>query len=179
MTSTNFTSCSISGCRWECLVNRPSSSSSAANSYRDILEPLALGDEMRAVFVTNAACWGTLCLHRERGAPHTRQPRRHFLHSSPHTSPKGYAKRCWCSTRRQQPHRMDRGSCPRENLSVVTMSPVTAFWLAELAAERGSSDALPHAVMAVVKRLQALECETTTGYSTPKLRVHTPSGHWR
>src|SRR5215470_9292742 len=36
--------------------------------YRDILAPLALGDEMRAVFVTNAACWGTLCLHRERAA---------------------------------------------------------------------------------------------------------------
>jgi GAF domain-containing protein len=34
--------------------------------YRDILAPLALGDEMRAVFVTNAACWGTLCLHREQ-----------------------------------------------------------------------------------------------------------------
>ena len=37
--------------------------------YRDILEPMALGDEMRAVFATNAACWGTLCLHRERNAP--------------------------------------------------------------------------------------------------------------
>src|SRR5260370_21623982 len=31
--------------------------------YRDILTPLSLGDEMRATFVTNAACWGTLCLH--------------------------------------------------------------------------------------------------------------------
>src|SRR5262245_31814994 len=34
--------------------------------YRDILAPMALGDEMRAIFVTNGACWGTLCLHRER-----------------------------------------------------------------------------------------------------------------
>ena len=34
--------------------------------YRDILVPMALGDEMRAIFVTNSACWGTLCLHRER-----------------------------------------------------------------------------------------------------------------
>src|SRR5215469_15352293 len=37
--------------------------------YRDVLTPLALGDEMRATFVANAACWGTLCLHRERAAP--------------------------------------------------------------------------------------------------------------
>jgi hypothetical protein len=32
--------------------------------YRDMLLPLAMEDELRAVFVTDAACWGTLCLHR-------------------------------------------------------------------------------------------------------------------
>src|SRR5215467_13944046 len=37
--------------------------------YQEIWTPLALGDEMRATFVTNAACWGTLCLHRERATP--------------------------------------------------------------------------------------------------------------
>src|SRR5262245_49405432 len=34
--------------------------------YREILAPMSLGDEMRAIFVTTGACWGTLCLHRER-----------------------------------------------------------------------------------------------------------------
>ena len=29
--------------------------------YRDVLEPLGMGDEMRAVFVMEGACWGTLC----------------------------------------------------------------------------------------------------------------------
>src|SRR5579859_2679261 len=32
--------------------------------YQEILAPLALGDELRAAFVTSGACWGFLCLHR-------------------------------------------------------------------------------------------------------------------
>jgi DNA-binding CsgD family transcriptional regulator/GAF domain-containing protein len=147
--------------------------------YRDILEPLALGDEMRAVFVTNAACWGTLCLHRERGAPTYTPAEASFLAQlTPHIA-EGLRKALLAQ-------HVPAATTPdgpgvlvlAEDFSVVTMSPVAAFWLAELAAERGNPQALPHAVMAVVKRLQALEGETTTGYSTPKLRVHTPSGHW-
>ena len=35
--------------------------------YRDILEPLALGDELRVALVEGGRCWGFLCLHRARG----------------------------------------------------------------------------------------------------------------
>ena len=35
--------------------------------YRDLFEPLGLGDELRAVLRTGDACWGLMCLHRERG----------------------------------------------------------------------------------------------------------------
>ena len=31
--------------------------------YRDMLTPTAMADELRAIFITDAACWGTLCLH--------------------------------------------------------------------------------------------------------------------
>jgi DNA-binding CsgD family transcriptional regulator len=37
----------------------------ASPRYRDIMRPLGLGDELRAALVTNGACWGYLCLHRE------------------------------------------------------------------------------------------------------------------
>src|SRR5260370_42457705 len=38
--------------------------------YREILAPLALGDELRAALITSGACWGFLCLHRDRSSPH-------------------------------------------------------------------------------------------------------------
>lgn len=38
--------------------------------YREILAPLALGDELRAALITSGACWGFLCLHSERSSPH-------------------------------------------------------------------------------------------------------------
>src|SRR5215471_14879870 len=38
--------------------------------YRDILAPLALGDELRAALITGGTCWGFLGLHRDRSSPH-------------------------------------------------------------------------------------------------------------
>src|SRR5918999_1181601 len=38
--------------------------------YRDILAPLALGDELRAALRVGPTCWGFMCLHRERASPH-------------------------------------------------------------------------------------------------------------
>jgi DNA-binding CsgD family transcriptional regulator len=148
--------------------------------YREILEPLALGDEMRAVFVTNGACWGTLCLHRERAAPTYTPAEAAFLAQlTPHIA-EGLRKALLV----QQAPAATTLDGPgvlvlAEDLSVVTMSPVAAFWVAELAAaERGDPHALPHTILAVVKRLQMLERETSPRPSMPKLRVHTPSGHW-
>src|SRR3954447_21242321 len=36
--------------------------------YRDILAPLALGDELRAALITGGVCWGFMCLHREQSS---------------------------------------------------------------------------------------------------------------
>jgi DNA-binding CsgD family transcriptional regulator len=38
-----------------------------SSRYRDILERLALGDELRVALVESGRCWGFLCLHRARG----------------------------------------------------------------------------------------------------------------
>jgi hypothetical protein len=39
----------------------------ASARYRDLFQPLGLGDELRAVLRTGDATWGLMCLHREAG----------------------------------------------------------------------------------------------------------------
>jgi DNA-binding CsgD family transcriptional regulator len=33
--------------------------------YREVMSPLGLGDELRAVLISGKQCWGAMCLHRE------------------------------------------------------------------------------------------------------------------
>ena len=33
--------------------------------YREVMSPLGLGDELRAVLISGKQCWGAICLHRE------------------------------------------------------------------------------------------------------------------
>ena len=43
---------------------RPAGELEASARFRDVFEPLGLGDELRAVLRTGDDCWGLLCLHR-------------------------------------------------------------------------------------------------------------------
>jgi DNA-binding NarL/FixJ family response regulator len=149
--------------------------------YRDILVPLALGDEMRAVFVTNAACWGTLCLHREQSAPEFTTAEAAFLaHLTPHIA-EGLRKALLLA-------HVSMTTAPdgpgvlvlSDDYAVATMNAVAEYWLEELAGEeRGDKQALPHAVLAVVNRLHVAEHGMAESSAvTPKLSVHTPSGRW-
>ncbi len=154
---------------------------SRSQRYRDILAPLALGDEMRAVFVTNAACWGTLCLHRERAASEYTSAEAAFLAQlAPHIA-EGLRKALLlnCAPVVKTPD--GPGVLVlADDLSVVAMTPAAEYWLSELAeAERGDKHALPHTVLTVVARLQAIEREVVTTLDCmPKVRLRTPSGHW-
>jgi DNA-binding CsgD family transcriptional regulator len=39
----------------------------ASIRYREVLQPIGLGDELRVALVTGGRCWGVLCLHRQDG----------------------------------------------------------------------------------------------------------------
>jgi DNA-binding CsgD family transcriptional regulator len=149
--------------------------------YRDILTPLALGDEMRATFVTNAACWGTLCLHRERATPTYTRAETTFLASlAPHIA-EGLRKALLLehtsgATTPEGPGVLILS----DDLSVVTMNPAAEYWLAELVdAEGGDKHALPHTILTIVVRLQAIERGMEdTALAMPKVRLQTPGGQW-
>ena len=56
----------------------------ASGRFRDLLQPIGLGDELRAVLRTGDACWGLLCLHRETGAMYTRSEEDVIRRLAPH-----------------------------------------------------------------------------------------------
>ena len=149
--------------------------------YQEIWTPLALGDEMRATFVTNAACWGTLCLHRERATPAYTPAEAAFLSRlTPHIA-EGLRKALLLehapgATTPDEPGVL----IVSDDLSVVTTNPAAEYWLTELTeAERGDKQALPHVIQTVVARLQTIEREMeASAIALPKVRLHTPSGQW-
>lgn len=149
--------------------------------YRDILEPLALGDEMRAVFITNALCWGTLCLHRVRGTPEYTTAEATFLaRLTPHIADGLRKAQLLNTTSSATPPDEPGILVMSEDYSVVSMNAAAAYWVAELAeAEKAHKHALPHTVMNAGTRLQMVERGMVGSLPvTPKIRVHTPSGHW-
>jgi len=149
--------------------------------YRDILTPLTLGDEMRATFVTNTACWGTLCLHRERATPAYTPAEAAFLAQlTPHIA-EGLRKALLlehapATTTPDGPGVL----IVSDDLAVLTMNSAAQYWLAELAeAELETKHILPHIVQTVVARLQTIEREIEgTAPAMPKVRLQTPSGQW-
>lgn len=149
--------------------------------YREILTPLALGDEMRATFVTNAACWGTLCLHRERATTAYIAAEAAFLaRLTPHIA-EGLRKALLLEYAAAATMPDGPGVLlMSDDLCLVSMNPAAEYWLTELAeAERGDKQALPHVIQTVVARLQTIERETeASAIALPKVRLHTPSGQW-
>lgn len=149
--------------------------------YRDILEPLALGDEMRAVFVEDAACWGALCLHRERSDPEYTTVEAAFLaRLTPHIA-QGLREALLLEKASSSGPLDGPGVLVlSEDGTPMTMNEVAAYWLAELVeAERGDKQVLPHPILTVLTRLRMVERGMTDVHPlTPKITLHTLSGRW-
>ena len=148
---------------------------------REILTPLGLGDELRAALITGGACWGFMCLHRDRTSPPFTIGEAAFLaRLTPHLA-EGLRKALLISA-------MTRPALPdepgllllAEDLSLAAITPTAERWLAEVAAADWprTQQALPYAVSAAA-RLQALERDSDAQPTLlPKVRLRTASGHW-
>ncbi|MCA9914059.1 MAG: GAF domain-containing protein [Anaerolineaceae bacterium] len=147
--------------------------------YRDMLMPMAIEDELRAIFVTEGACWGTLCLHRERSKVRYTPAEADFMTQlAPHIAD-GLRKALLLDS-------LPQGNPPdgpgvlilADDLSVVAMTAAAEYWLTELAETQNSARYdLPITVRSVVAGLKAIESGMATS-ATPKIRLHTRSGHW-
>jgi DNA-binding CsgD family transcriptional regulator len=145
--------------------------------YRDMLVPMVMGDELRAIFVTDGACWGTLCLHREQA--YTPAEAAYLAQITPHIAD-GLRKALLLDN-------ASLGKAPdgpgvmilSEDLSVVAMTAAAEYWLMELTeTERGDRHALPLPICSVIAGLKAMEYGLAGADSMPKVRLRTRSGHW-
>jgi DNA-binding CsgD family transcriptional regulator len=152
---------------------------SRSQRYRDMLTPMAMEDELRAIFVTGAAaCWGTLCLHREQAeSGYTPAEAAYLAQLAPHIAD-GLRKALLLDNAPVAAIADGPGVLIlTDDLSIVAMTAAAEYWLTELA-ERDDKKALPVTVRSVVAGLQAIERGGAAGNSMPKVRLRTRSGHW-
>ena len=148
---------------------------------REILTPLGLGDELRAALITGGACWGFMCLHRDRSSPPFTAGEAAFLaRLTPHLA-EGLRKALLISGTTRPALPDEPGVLLlAEDLSLAAITPTAERWLAEVAAADGprTQQALPYAVAAAA-RLQALERGSDVQPDLlPKVRLRTASGLW-
>lgn len=148
--------------------------------YREMLTPLAMDDELRAIFVTDAACWGTLCLHREKSrSGYSPAEAAYLAQLAPHIAT-GLRKALLLGhTPVAQTPDGPGVLILTESLSIVAMTAAAEYWLTELTeTEGGDRDTLPRPVRSVVAGLQAIQRGVAAADIMPKVRLRTPSGHW-
>jgi DNA-binding CsgD family transcriptional regulator len=148
--------------------------------YRDMLAPLGMDDELRAIFVTDAACWGTLCLHRgSSSSGYTPAEAAFAAQLSPHIAD-GLRKALLFENALRGETQDGPGVLILSNdLSVVAMTAAAEYWLSTLReTEGGNRHPLPLTVQSVVAGLKAIESGLLAARTMPKARVLTRSGHW-
>jgi len=152
--------------------------------YREVMSPLGLGDELRAVLISGNQCWGAMCLHREdaehgfddqevdvirRIAPHVAEGLRRAVTLGPLRAPAETAA---------------AAGAPGiilldQDLALMSMSPEAAQWLAEID-EAGwpSGSELPMAVYAAAMRLARLEQGAAPPQLADTVRLRGRAGQW-
>ena len=149
--------------------------------YQEILAPLHLGDELRAALITNDACWGFLCLHRDRSSPPFSPGEAALLRRlTPHLA-EGLRTALLLGEGTGAPLSEQPGLLLLANdLSVVATTPSAERWLSEVRdVGRSSTLGLPQAVYAAAARLQAMERNSEEQSNLlPKVRLRAASGQW-
>jgi DNA-binding CsgD family transcriptional regulator len=149
--------------------------------YQEILEPLDLGDELRAALMVGSKCWGFMCLHRERSGPDFTPAEAAFLAKlTPHLA-EGLRAALLVGDARDAPSLPDGPGLLLlgDDLSLAAITPTAEAWLGEVAeSDWPPSRELPDAVYAVASRLLAIERGGYPLGHMPRLRTRTASGRW-
>jgi len=151
--------------------------------YQEILAPLELGDELRAVLKVGSKCWGFMCLHRERSSPNFTPAEAAFLAKLTPYLAEGLRTSLLIGSARATSLQPEGPGLVLlgDDLSLAAVTPAAEEWLAEVAeSDWPSSLELPETVYAVAARLLALEhgSSHTPPDLMARVRLRTASGRW-
>ncbi|HZD69224.1 MAG TPA: helix-turn-helix transcriptional regulator [Actinomycetes bacterium] len=148
--------------------------------YRDLLEPLGFGPELRAAFVDGGRCWGGVTLFRHRDQPDFTPAEARFVSRLAAHIAAGLRA---ALVREGRPAASPTGPgvvVLDEALQMDAITPEAERWLAELPGSQApGSAALPGAVYELASQVRALHA-TNIGPDAPpaRLRVRARSGQW-
>ena len=152
--------------------------------YREVMSPLGLGDELRAVLISGKQCWGTMCLHREdaehgfddrevdvirRIAPHVAEGLRRAVTLGPFRAPAEAAA---------------AAGAPGiilldQDLALMSMTPGRrGGWPRSTGPSWPSGSELPMAVYAAAMRLARLEQGAAPPRLVDTVRLRGRAGQW-
>jgi DNA-binding CsgD family transcriptional regulator len=144
--------------------------------YREMLAPLAMDDELRAIFVIDSSCWGVLCLHRAGQAYSAAEVT--FVSSISAHVADGLRKALLLDRAGLASPHGPGVLILAEDQSIMGMTGDAEYWLGELADFNiPGKKYLPHPVQSVCAALQAIERGMLTNF-TPKIRLRMRSGQW-
>jgi DNA-binding CsgD family transcriptional regulator len=155
---------------WQATEGEPARSA----RYRDIFQPLGLGDELRAVLRAGGECWGYLCMHREGPSRFTRQEAEFIERVSPHLAD-GFRLATLMSYTQQASEDASPGVVLlAEDGSCSATNTAGARWLDELRSDPDRNEPALE-VLAVAARLRQVDATTAR---SPRLRARTLAGRW-
>jgi DNA-binding CsgD family transcriptional regulator len=143
--------------------------------YRDVFQPLGLGDELRAVLRIQGTTWGLLCLHQAAGHAYTAVEAAWLRRLAPHLAT-GMRLAVLQESLEDVASSVGPGvvMLARDG-SLVGASSRGEAWLDELRDSPTERQAIPMAVRAVAARLRSMDGDAEL---EPRVRVRTRAGRW-
>lgn len=146
--------------------------------YREIHRALGFGAELRAVFRSGSACWGSVALVRGDGEPDFNRDEVAFVARVSSHVAEGLRLGILLEAANEAAGDGSPGMLVlREDLSIESLTPQAETWLARLPSDRGTGLELPAVVYAVARRVRAAVTDGGTP-SSPRARVPLTSGIW-
>ena len=146
--------------------------------YRDLFQPMGLGDELRAVLRTGDACWGLMCLHRETGQSFTDQEQQLVRVLAPHLAEGLRAGLLMVGATETSAIDAPGLVVIDRSGELVAATAAAQAWFAELGHDRRSAGPVPAEVSTAAGLLRRSNPGGSSPSPLPRLRVHTLAGRW-